>query len=408
VLTTQSTETLSERLIYTDLSGNNNKFWHANIVGSTLSLEWGRIGTNGQRKSLTFNDHASAVRDFERRRADKIRHGYTKQHILDKTRQHNVALLAKVQIDHSQDPETSQLIDFLVKRNVHKIEGTTNIRLENGQLTTPLGVVTIEGVDEAEKLLSLMAVKGADLNDLANQYLRIVPRDIGRTRVDPYDLFGAPHQLVWEQAVLDSLRAVVKDIEQRSYTDAPLVFQTKLTIVMSSDEEFARIDRMFKSGLNRKHHSANMRLRQVWRMSIESCDAAFRENLGNVRRLWHGTKDANLLSILKNGFVIPNRNSGIAITGRMFGDGIYFSDQSTKSLNYASGYWGGGGSQRCFMLLNDVAMGREYIPRGGFRGLPPSGYDSTFAQAGRSGVLNNEMIVYKEDQVKPVYLAEFR
>ena len=29
-------------------------------------------------------------------------------------------------------------------------------------------------------------------------------------------------------------------------------------------------------------------------------------------------------------------------TGRMFGNGVYFSDQSTKALNYAYGYWGGG------------------------------------------------------------------
>jgi poly [ADP-ribose] polymerase len=110
---------------------------------------------------------------------------------------------------------------------------------------------------------------------------------------------------------------------------------------------------------------------------------------------------------LKNGYIIPKASGSIAITGRMFGDGIYFSDQSTKSLNYASGYWGGGRSQRCFMIFNDVAMGREHIPRSSIRSIP-RGYDSCFAKAGQSGVMNNEMIVYRTSQVKPTFLCEFR
>ena len=92
----------------------------------------------------------------------------------------------------------------------------------------------------------------------------------------------------------------------------------------------------------------------------------------------------------------------------MYGDGAYFSDQSTKSLNYAYGYWDNSTrDDNCFMFLNQVAMGNIYYPRSPFRGLPPSGYDSTFAEAGKSGVINNEMIVYNTAQIKPTHLIEF-
>ena len=91
----------------------------------------------------------------------------------------------------------------------------------------------------------------------------------------------------------------------------------------------------------------------------------------------------------------------------MFGNGVYFSDQSTKSLNYAYGYWDGKHENNCFMLLNDVAMGKSFTPSGPSSNLPKLGSDSTFAQVEKSGVLNNEMIVYKTSQINPKYLVEF-
>lgn len=400
----------NERLIFTDVAANNNKFWHAEVKGSTLSCEWGRVGdATPQRKSYTYADEETAKKEMAKKVNSKIKKGYTRQRTMGAGIP-AVAYVAKVQIKHNNDSETSALIDFLVQRNIHQIEGTTSIRMEAGRLTTPLGPVTEDGLNEAEKLLAKMAKPRADLNDLANQYMRIIPRNVGRGRFDAKTLFGNMRQLEAEQATLDSLRAVVKDLAQKAADDPAQipVFQTKLDLVDGKDVDWKRIDKMYRASMNRNHQSSNLKLHQVWKMEIETAAKSFEANVGNIKQLWHGTKDANLLSILKNGYVIPKRNSGIAITGRMFGDGIYFSDQSTKSLNYASGYWGGGRSARCFMLMNDVAMGREYIPRSSMSGTCPPGYDSTWAKAGTSGVMNNEMIVYRATQVNPQYLCEFR
>ncbi|VDN24067.1 unnamed protein product, partial [Cylicostephanus goldi] len=52
----------------------------------------------------------------------------------------------------------------------------------------------------------------------------------------------------------------------------------------------------------------------------------------NQKFLWHGTKAVNLLSILKDGFLVDPQNT--SITGRLFGDGIYLSDAFQKSVNY--------------------------------------------------------------------------
>ena len=58
------------------------------------------------------------------------------------------------------------------------------------------------------------------------------------------------------------------------------------------------------------------------------------------------------------------------------------------------------------MFLCDVMMGKSYIP--GTKGCTsiPSGYDSIFAKAGQSGVMNNEMMV-PVNQSRIKYLIEF-
>ena len=46
----------------------------------------------------------------------------------------------------------------------------------------------------------------------------------------------------------------------------------------------------------------------------------------------------------------------------MYGVGLYFSANSTKSLNYSQGgLWSVGVDEICYMFLVDVAMGREYL-----------------------------------------------
>lgn len=401
----------TERLIYTDLADNNNKYWDIEQDGTTVTTRWGRVGASkGQSKVFSFGSDAEATKFFEKKMKEKEKKGYTKQRtVASVDGGASVAVKQKVEIAHKGDKETADLIDFLVKRNIHQIEGMTSVRMEAGRLTTPLGPVTAEGLDEAQQILLQMAKRGANLGDLANQYMRIVPRNIGMRRVDPADLFGTKAKLEQEQATIDSLRAVVDDLADKAKQttkDAPATFETTLELVPVGSPEFERINRLFVKSQNRHHSSSRLRLRRAWAMSIAAQTAAFESHLTPVWELWHGTKDVNLLSILKNGFIIPKRNQGISIAGRMYGDGVYFSDQSTKALNYASSMWGGTNSQRPFMLLNDVAMGRQFMATRGLSGGCPKGYDSTFAKAG-SAVMNNEMIVYRLSQIRAKFLCEF-
>ena len=86
-------------------------------------------------------------------------------------------------------------------------------------------------------------------------------------------------------------------------------------------------------------------------------------------------------------------------------------DPATGGINYAGGNAPGqnrhGSTRRIFMFLADVAMGKAYSPGGYWESLPKRGYNSTFAKAKKSGVRNNEMIVYNTYQANLKYLIEF-
>lgn len=113
-------------------------------------------------------------------------------------------------------------------------------------------------------------------------------------------------------------------------------------------------------------------------------------------------------------------------TGRMFGDGVYFSDQSTKSLNYSIGRAPGMMStvqtDSTFMFVADVALGWEFRPHAeGFtyftnealqkahagRGRKGRPFTSINVKGGTCGVMNNEIIVWNTDQINLKYLVEF-
>ena len=94
--------------------------------------------------------------------------------------------------------------------------------------------------------------------------------------------------------------------------------------------------------------------------------------------------------------------------GRLFGNGCYFANKSSKAVNYSFGYWDHKSKDdNCYAFLADVALGKFYTPRNTYENLPKPGYNSTFAKSGISGVMNDEIIVYNTYQCNLTYLMEF-
>jgi poly [ADP-ribose] polymerase len=337
-------------------------------------------------------------------------------------------------------PVTAELVKKLAEANRHELikatggieQGGMDIDLATGIVRTAMGVVTLEAVQGARTILSQMEpfVRKNDTENpiycgkpgepgLLSRYLRLVPQATPRLRGWHKDFIDLAKQTslldqietsieIAEQRITDAVNAANK-VTDKKVVAAPSTFECKLTLV-SDNKLIERIKHKYLTTGTRGHQSSVLKPVRVYEVTIPHMIKAFDTDghkVGNIKELWHGTRMFNVLSILKRGLVMPNALSTISTTGAMFGNGLYFSENSTKSLNYSYGYWDGGNKDKnCYMFLVDVAMGREYVPSGPGNGKQ-SGYDSCNAVPGRSGIMNHEAIVYRVSQANIRYLVEF-
>jgi poly [ADP-ribose] polymerase 2/3/4 len=367
---------------------------------------------------------------------------------------------------HDSKDLVTTLVKHLVEANTHKIMTGTTLSYDQqaGLFRTPLGVVTQDAVDEARLLLAKLGdivaasstsgsgsspavittntsgvVVATDLSEkawapLLERYLMLIPRDIGRYKPSLRSLFPDLAAIRNDSSVLDALESSIKSVQdsirakagaaQQQQASGARIFHAQLAPVRD-EGLFAYVKHKFVTGIN-SHHSyttRSLRLHRLYTCSIKTMDEAFRDQgkaVGNIKRLWHGTRPSNVLSILSSGMQVPPSTSS-HVTGRLYGDGLYFATQSTKSLQYSIGHApgqsrsssnGSDGRSSAFMFLCQVALGNPFIPDGRSSRHsypPPVEFGSTWAKGGLSpGVLNDEIIVYKTAQASTLFLCEFR
>jgi poly [ADP-ribose] polymerase len=412
---------------------NNNKFWEYILyIDGTAETSWGRVGGHITRKPTsvskalkkwtekTNSSNTPDKRYTEVKAVDTVETYGTQR--VDNT---HLADVARKQIKH-QNPLVQHLIDYLVKVNAHQITSATGGRIQydstTAQFKTPLGVIDPVQVAEARDLLVKIAdlVKVSDYNNQAfntvlNQYLRLIPHAVGMAKISPKLIFPSFSTVQQENDLLDGLETSFTAVTTTPKKKAdkkgsvPQIFDVELAIV-EDDKILSWVKKVYQATRKANHQSNTLSVKTVYKVDISNMKAAFEKygaTLPDIRQLWHGTKASNLLSILRKGLIIPPANS-THCTGRLYGNGVYFSSISTKALNYATNFWGSGGdTSRTFMFLADVAMGKYYLAGSGWGTYPVSGYHSTWAKGGHSGVVNDEMIVYRLDQANLIYLIEF-
>ena len=442
-----TTSTLSEteiRLINVDPRGNSNKFYNILVEGNQVTAHYGRVGYEGARTTYSGGD-----RKAQQLVSQKIRKGYTRQNVVSAridpghNNQHEVKkAVSQSLVRNNRRGKNAKLLADLVERlvssNAHNILEASGgqIQFKDGIAQTPLGILGRDAItsarrilDEVEKIEGKARSTSADitsLEDMAIEYATLVPQNFGM-KGGWHKTFWDTHTTASQRSFLDQLAASldwyeseakgVGETEEKDYSD---LFAYKLDI-LTDKKEFARIEKMFKDSTNSMHTSATMKLKRVFVIAADDTEFNARAaEIGNVKEFWHGTGVHNVLSIMRKGLFCPKPNAGIKITGRMFGDGVYFSNQSTKALNYATGFWGNGirRNSDCFMFLADVAMGTEFRPQ---TSIGRDQYSKLYAgqqlfdrvrhsinvRPGKSGVRNHEAIVWNTDQIRLKYLCEF-
>lgn len=432
-------------LIKVDSNANNNKFYKVALdENGMITTSWGRVGTENPASKTQPGDE----RRFNTIVRGKERKGYKRSEIYStspdrKTVDKKVLQeVASKNLAKSNDPVLSNAISYMVAQNRHDIIETSGGLLkvdDSGVVKTALGIVGEDSIEAANAILDKVSTTNdkTTVARLTNEYLSLIPQKVkGRDWANTFFEDGA--KIVEQKNLLRQLRSSLdwfnaqdfsaNDEPEMNTDDFQNVFNVKMDTVSADSDVFKKIDELYKKTRNSRHHGdvLHLNVKNVYELTypdeVNSSFDILSKKLGNQKLLWHGTDVGNVLSILREGLYCPPLNGNkFTISGRMFSNGVYCSDQGSKSIRYSAGRWNGKYNDRCFMFLADVVMGNEYWPNkdkeNGYRfsadkahhGTDDNGrkFNSISVKGGTCGVLNNEMIVWNTEQIRLKYLVEF-
>jgi poly [ADP-ribose] polymerase len=441
----------------TNFSGNNNKFYCIEIQKNPktgcyrLFSHYGRLGYTNiydvreEENGKCVTDASTIEQEFDRIIKKKIKGKTIKEedgsthhekyeqvdvfsptvgseNIRGKSSKTVEVKLAKkdiVSLPSYSHPEVSRVLKQIIDENIHNISSMTSLKLTSNGFETPLGPVTKEHVLKSREPLNIL--KSLIINEKLdpdnklviesnNKFFSLIPHSLGH-KIKQDDWILDEKKLFEEFELLDNLESAVQ-------MGSALKNVSQQKNALGSDIELVEDDRKIKTITQYVETSKaqNHRGLDVWKYKVKTIfkiriphertkfdDVS--SKYGNIKELFHGSRNCNILSIVKNGLMIPPYNAA-GVTGRLFGNAVYGANNSSKSLNYSIGWWARSKNKNdnAFLFLAMFAMGKEYITKTQIQ-KPPSGYDSVWAQQGVS-VKNDEFMVYKPEQTSITYLIE--
>lgn len=369
----------SVNLQYTDLAGNNNKFWRSYFLRSgTECSEWGRVGSSGQQ-----GHWSSSLAQWQAKIAEKKRKGYEE-----------VATVATV--------NTTGVSPVLVKLQglVGSFVDWAGVQAQahiKQYLQGDVNGLAPEQISIGRQLLNKMqfAPRGSQaFAKTLEAYYKAIPT-ILPSRINASELMRA-FDFNEQGDRLNQLEAAVSANQPAS--NAKLSFELKEA---SSAIETSIMDYVKRTG------GTYARIKGVF--TVDSADKGRYEGcgIGNEATLFHGTKQHAVQHILRQGLRNATNPGGL-----MFGAGIYLADAWGKSHNYASGYDG----QAIFVCR--AKLGKQFLAQDEIKGIrkAPTGFDSVFGKKGhtlawgsrQNTLANSEFAVYDESQVRLAAVVWYR
>jgi poly [ADP-ribose] polymerase len=379
---------------------NNNKFYNMDYdgVSDTFKIEYGRVEKTKQ--TVSYN-----ISLWDKKYKEKIRKGY-----VDVT-EFVVTETKTVSKDYTQEKDltVNSFIELMKRYRNNLVKTTYSVKSSN---------VTKAQVEKAQEILNRLEKnkkkKKEDINIILIELYTIIPRQMNNVNDFLVPSIDINITLSKEQDNIDALSSEVnsyqdlKEDESLSYLDS---IKVKMKPITKDIKELEYL-------LNQTSYHSSTKLKdtpiQIYEIESKNENKKYKSFIKKVdkkdyRILIHGTRCSSVLSIVEQGLKVrPAGNHHFS--GKVYGNGNYFSETVKKSLNYT------GGDNDKILLIYEVHVGNPFVYKGWYDGndfdlneqeLNKRGYHSTFVEAG-NGLLNSEIIVYNENQSRLKYLIHIK
>lgn len=421
-------------LVNVDGSANHNKYYEAVLnEDNSIDVKYGRVG-----QRAAHHHYAPYEKSFSELVQSKIAKGYTDETALHSVKEDARAAHKDLSYEPIPDSVVNELVEELIKSSKDFIK--TNY-------TVTLAQITQKMIDEAENDID-------ELVDIANNYpassvyafnrkLEELYADIPRKMRDVSEHLINPNEDVArtsgnysehdvakttemfqniiqrERDMLDNIRGQLLPTLQSSQTkdrEGTVLDAYGLSI---SEVTYKQEDEI-TTHLGKDYNGSDVERRFVRAFAVENNKT--RQNYENFKQqhnlsqrdcalFYHGSKVENWFSIMKQGLSL---NPDAKITGKMFGNGLYFASDARKSLNYMDvkgSRWNDGQRDSGYMAVYAVALGKCYKPTTALHSVFDKdnlrdGCLSVYADKHLTGLKNDEYIVYDQSQCTIKYLLE--
>lgn len=466
-------------LNFTDIINNNNKFYNLECIESNdskfyLLTTYGRVGASGVKEYRLCTDKSDVEKEALSIIKAKNKKGYVEVKLLksdvgsdvgkSKVEANSVSIdtLKKMGVEVKEENESSKLHPK-VQDLVRTWFGVTQefIELNLDVKKCPLGQLSLDQIDKAKQILEETRTQVhskkpdvQELNKLTSLYYSNIPHVLGH-RINADALrFDDDTKIDRAFDILDvfsDAKNIQGVISKRNSVDSQFnTLNANLEYLDESDPTWKWIDSMLHQTRASNHSFlGKLKTHKIFKVARKNEQDVFLKNaekiakecgrfqpsetysklvasrpdvpkdlqelykMANVCPGWHGTRRANMIGITTKGLLI--RPSGVIHAGSMYGDGIYWATNSTKSINYCDvkgSYWAQGGNKTAYLFLADVAYGNYKMANGSYlynkKNISPA--HSVFAKAG-GGVYNDELITYNptgaDQQHNIRYIIEF-
>ena len=375
---------------------NNNKYYIMEEKDGMLHIEYGRVESSSTKLTKPLREWDSIYKSKTKKGYKDVTAYAAETTLIDDGSK-------DVKFDKTGMMKVDEFMSLMQQYTDGLVKATYSVTAKQ---------VTQQQVDDAQKTLTeLMSMKNgieSEINKKLVELYTIIPRRMSKVQYHLLPSIKLEDILDKEQDNLDAMASQVAI--QLTSTVTSTVKTKKSTILDNIGITMSECKNIPQEIKYLTDQCTQNKIEAVFEVNSPVEDKIYndwlsKQNNKTSRILIHGTRNTSVIPILKTRLQIRPQGN-FHFSGAVYGNGLYFSEVVSKSLNY-TGY-----DNDKVLLVFEVHTGNPHVYDGWFKGSPfelnyknlkERGCDSTYVKA-TNGLLNTEIIVYTQNQNRIKYI----